>query len=143
MIRFSWSLHKLYDPFPALFGRALWPLLSKTSLSPLRFANVLVLALLIARLIPPQATFLASRAALPFVMCGRHSLHVFCLGILLSTIGHLVINEFLGGALLQSVVIAAGITIMIGIAALMEWFNAEQSPSSPQILRTSATERGV
>jgi hypothetical protein len=143
MIRFSWSLHKLYDPFPALFGRALWPLLSKTSLSPLRFANVLVLALLVARLIPPQAKFLASRAALPFVTCGRHSLHIFCLGILLSTIGHLVINEFLGGALIQCVVIAAGITIMIGIAALMEWFNAEQSPSSPQILRTSATERGV
>jgi hypothetical protein len=118
-------------------------LLSKTSLSPLRFANVLVLALLIARLIPPQAKFLASRAALPFVTCGRHSLHIFCLGILLSTIGHLVINEFLGGALIQCVVIAAGITIMIGIAALMEWFNAEQSPSSPQILRTSATERGV
>jgi hypothetical protein len=76
-------------------------------------------------------------------MCGRHSLHIFCLGILLSTIGHLVINEFLGGALLQCVVMAAGIMIMIGIAALMDWFNAGQSPPSLQILRTSATDRGV
>ena len=109
----------------------------------LRFASVLVLALLAARLIPPQAEFLAGRAGRPFVMCGRHSLHVFCLGIMLSTIGRLVINEFLGGALLQCVVLAAGIAIMIGTAALMDWFNAEQSPSSPQVLPASATDGGV
>jgi hypothetical protein len=133
LIRFSWTLHRLYDPFPALFGRALLPLLSKTNLSWLRFANVLILALLAARLISPQAKFLAGRAARPIVLCGRHSLHVFCLGILLSTIGRLVINEFLGGALLQCVFLAAGIAIMIGIAALMEWFNAAHSLSSPQV----------
>jgi len=143
LIRFSWTLHWLYDPFPALFSKTLWPLLSKTNLSLLRFASMLVLALLAARLIPPQAEFLAGRAARPFVMCGRHSLHVFCLGILLSTIGRLVINEFLGGALLQCVVLAAGIAIMIGIAALMDWFNAEQHPSSPQVLPASATDGGV
>jgi hypothetical protein len=143
LIRFSWTLHWLYDPFPALLSKTLWPLLSKTNLSLLRFANVLVLALLTARLIPPQAKFLASRAARPFVMCGRHSLHVFCLGILLSTIGRLVINESLGGTLLQCVVLAAGVAIMIGIAALMDWFNAEQNPSGPQVLRASATDGGI
>ena len=143
LIRFSWTLHRLYDPFPALFGRVLLPLLSKPNLSLLRFASVLVLALLAARLIPPQAEFLAGRAGRPFVMCGRHSLHVFCLGIMLSTIGRLVINEFLGGALLQCVVLAAGVAIMIGIAALMDWFNAEQRPSSPQVLPASATDGGV
>ena len=50
---------------PRCFGKALWPLLSKTNLSPLRFANVLVLALLVVRLIPAQAAFLAGRVALP------------------------------------------------------------------------------
>lgn len=143
LIRFSWTLHWLYAPFPALFGKALWPLLNKTNLSPLRFANVLILAVLVARLIPPHAEFLAGRAARPFVICGRHSLHVFCVGILLSTIGRLVINEFLGGALLQCIVSAAGIGIMIGTAALMDWFNAGQSPSSPRVLRASAPDGGV
>jgi hypothetical protein len=142
LIRFSWTLHQFYDPFPALFPRALLPFLSKTNLSLLHFMNVLVLALLAARLIPPQAKFLAGRVARPFVMCGQHSLHIFCLSILLSTIGRLVINEFLGGALLQCVVLVAGIAIMIGIAALMDWFNTEQSPSSPKVLRTSATDGG-
>jgi hypothetical protein len=143
LIRFSWTLHWLYDPFPALFGNVLWPLLSKTNLAALRFANVLVLALLVARLIPAQAAFLAGRVARPFIMCGRHSLHVFCLGILLATIGRLVIDEFFGGVLLQCVVSAAGIAIMIGTAAVMDWFNAGQRPSGPQVLRASATDGGV
>src|SRR5882724_8136087 len=143
LIRSSWTLHWLYDPFPALFGDALWPLLSKTNLAALRFANVLVLALLVARLIPAQAAFLAGRVARPCIMCGRHSLHVFCLGILLATIGRLVIDEFFGGVLLQCVVSAAGIAIMIGTAALMDWFNAGQRPSGPRVLRASATDGGV
>jgi hypothetical protein len=143
LIRFSWTVHWLYEPFPALFGKGLWPLLSKTNLSPFRFANVLVLALLVARLIPAQAAFLAGRVARPCVMCGRHSLHIFCLGIMLSTIGRLVLNEYLGGALLQGVVVAAGIAIMIGTAALMDWFNTEQSPSGSRVLQTSATDGGV
>ena len=143
LIRFSWTVHWLYEPFPALFGKGLWPLLSKTNLSPFRFANVLVLVLLVARLIPAQAAFLAGRVARPFVMCGRHSLHIFCVGILLSTIGRLVLNEYLGGALLQCVVVAMGIAIMIGTAALMDWFNAEQSRSGSRVLRTSATDGGV
>src|SRR5712691_2162399 len=143
LIHFSWTLHGLYNPFPALFGKTLWPLLSKTNLSPLRFANMLVLALLVACLLPPQAKFLAGRTARLFVICGRHSLHVFCLGILLATIGRLVINEFFGGALLQCVVSAVGIAIMIGTAALMDWFNAGQSPSDPQVQRVTATDRGA
>src|SRR5919108_2360489 len=142
LIRFSWTLHWLYDPFPALFGDALWPHLSKTDLAALRFANVLVLALLVARLIPAQPAFLAGRVARPFIICGQHSLHIFCLGILLATVGRLLIDEFFGGVLLQCVVSAAGIAIMIGTAAVMDWFNAGQRPSGPRVLRASATDGG-
>ena len=143
LIRVSWTVHRLYDPFPALFVKTLWPLMSKTNLSPFRFASVLVLTLLVVRLIPAQAAFLSGRVAQPFIICGRHSLHIFCLGILLATIGGLVINEFLGGALLRCAVVMAGIAIMIGTAALMDWFNAEQNRSGSQVLRTSATDEGV
>jgi hypothetical protein len=143
LIRCSWTLHRFYNPLPALFGKELWPLLSKTDLSPLRFANVLVLALLVVHLIPAQATFLTGRVAQPFIICGQHSLHIFCLGILLATIGRLVINEFLGGALLQCAVLAAGIALMIGTAALIDWFNAGQSHSGSRILQTSATDERI
>ena len=50
-----------------------------------------------------------------------------CLGILLSLLGHLVLNEFFGGIPMQFTVSAAGIAIMISVAALMEWFGAAQA----------------
>jgi hypothetical protein len=130
VIRFNWTLHYFYDPIPVLASiELLWPLLSKGDLGPLRFINVLAAALLVARLIRPQARFLASPAARPFVICGRNSLHIFCLGILLSVLGQLLLNEFFGGIPVQFAVSAAGVAIMIGVAALMEWFATAQSAS--------------
>ena len=143
LIRFSWTLHGLYDPIPALFPKALWPLLSKKNLGPLRFANALALALLVAHLIPPQGRSMTAAAARPFVLCGRHSLHIFCLGILLSVVGHLVINEFFGRAPMQLAVSAAGGAIMTSVAALMDWFAAAQAPPGLRAQRAAATGGGA
>ena len=130
LIRFSWTLHDFYVPIPvSASAELLWPFLSKGDLGFLRFANVLALALLVSRVIHPQARFLASHAAQPLVISGRNSLHIFCLGILLSVLGQLVLNEFFGGILMQLAVSAAGIAIMIGVAAFMEWFDAAQRAS--------------
>ncbi len=140
LIRINWTLHDLYDPIPVPFSAEfLWPLLSKSDLGPLRFANVLALALLVGRLIHPQARFLTSRIARYFVICGRNSLHIFCLGILLSVLAHLVLNEFFGDIAMQLAVSAAGVATMIGIAAFMEWFAAAQAGR----LRAPVTGRGA
>jgi hypothetical protein len=144
VIRFNWTLHDLYDPIPVLVNPDfLWPLLSKGDLGLLRLVNVLALALVVAGLIRPQAHFLAGRAARPFVICGRHSLHIFCLGILLSVLGQLVLNEFFGGIFMQLAISATGIAIMIGIAALMEWFAAAQRPSSERAVGAPMAGRGA
>src|SRR5439155_2303743 len=104
---------------------------------------VLALALLVARLIHPQARFLASQAARPFGICVRNSLHIFCLGILLSGLGQLVLNEFFGGIPMQFAVSAAGVAIMIGVAALVEWFGAAQGASGGGTLGAQTASRGV
>jgi hypothetical protein len=144
LIRFNWTLHGFYDPVPVLVGsKLLSPFLSKRDLGLLRFANVLAVALLVARLIHPQARFLASQAARPFVICGRNSLHIFCLGILLSVLGHLVLNEFFGGIPMQFAVSAAGVAIMIGVAALMEWFVSAQGASGGKALGAPTAGRGA
>jgi hypothetical protein len=143
LIRFSWTLHEFYDPIPvSASGELLWPFLSKGDLGFLRFANVLALALVVSRVIHPQAWFLASRAARPLVISGRNSLHIFCLGILLSVLGQLVLNEFFGGILMQLAVSAAGIAIMIGVAAFMEWFGTAQHTSGGSVGAPMA-ERGA
>jgi hypothetical protein len=127
LIRFSWTLHDLYDPIPVLMSaKLLWPFLSKTELGIIRLVNVLAVALLVASLIPVRARFLSSSAAWPFLICGRNSLYIFCLGILLSVLGHLVLNEFFGGVAMQFAVSVAGVAIMIGVAALLEWLVAAQ-----------------
>jgi hypothetical protein len=126
-IRMSWTLHWLSDAIPALLVKQVWPLISKSDLAVLRFANVLALALLVARLVKPEARYLAGPVARPFVRCGRHSLHVFCLGILLAVVGRLLLNEYFGGFALQVAVAATGIASMIGLAALMDWFQSMPS----------------
>jgi hypothetical protein len=130
-IRATWTLQPLIPSVPALFVNELWPLASKTDLGPVRFVNVLALALIVGRLVKPQASYLAGAMARPFVRCGRHSLHVFCLGILLAVIGRLLINEYFGGVALQLATAAVGIAIMIGMAALMDWFAGAPSRTTP------------
>jgi hypothetical protein len=144
LIRFNWTLHGFYDPIPVpVSARLLWPFLSKGDLAPLRFANVLAVALLVACLIHPQARFLATPAAWPFVICGRNSLYIFCLGILLSVLGHLVLNEFFGGIPMQFAVSAAGVAIMVGVAALMEWFAGAQGASGGRALGAPTAGTGA
>jgi hypothetical protein len=143
VIRLSWTLHGLYPPIPALAsGKALWLFLSKEDLGLLRFASVLALALLVARLVAPQARFLAGRVAWPFVICGRHSLHIFCLGILLAVLGHLVLNESFGRLLMQLAVSTVGIGIMIAVAALMEWFAAARTGAGGRVAEPAPLSRG-
>jgi hypothetical protein len=143
VIRLSWTLHGLYPPIPALAsGKALWLFLSKEDLGLLRFASVLALALLVARLVAPQARFLAGRVAWPFVVCGRHSLHIFCLGILLAVMGHLVLNESFGRLLMQLAVSTVGIGIMIAVAALMEWFAAARAGAGDRVAERAPLSGG-
>jgi hypothetical protein len=142
IIRFSWTLHNWYDPIPLLVGGdVLWPFLSKTDLGLLRFANVLAVALLVSSLIQPQARFWSKPAAWPFLICGRNSLHIFCLGILLSVVGHMVLNEFFGGIALQFAVSAAGVAIMIAVAALLEWLGAAHNASGGSAVEAPTARR--
>jgi hypothetical protein len=144
LIRFSWTLHDLYDPIPALVSaKLLWPFLSKTELGIIRLVNVLAVALLVANLIPVRARFLSSSAAWPFLICGRNSLYIFCLGILLSVLGHLVLNEFFGGVAMQFAVSVAGVAIMIGVAALLEWLVAAQGTPGGGALGAPTARKGA
>jgi hypothetical protein len=141
-IRFNWTLHDFYDPIPVpISAKLLWPLLSKGDLGILRFANVLAVALLVSSLIQPQARFWSKPAAWPFLICGRNSLHIFCLGILLSVVGHMVLNEFFGGIALQFAVSAAGVAIMIAVAALLEWLGAAHNASGGSAVEAPTARR--
>lgn len=121
-IRLNWTFNLFMDPMPFLKETFFLPALSKTDMSVIRLLNVLATALVVAALIPRTARFLSSRAAWPVMVCGRHSLHIFCLGILLSVLGQWMLNELQGGVWMQNLIIVMGIVIMIGVAALVDWY---------------------
>jgi hypothetical protein len=123
VVRFSWTLHMLWDPIPPLLLKPLWPA-PKDSLSPVRLIPFFALVVLVAVLIPPHARFLASRAARPLVTAGQQSLEIFCLGILLSALAHVLINELGYGLGLRLGVNALGIAIMLVAAMVLDWYKA-------------------
>lgn len=123
IVNFSWTLHWIYDPFPPLLAKQLWShSLDKTNLAPLRLFSFLVLATATVQLVRPESRFLRRAWARPVIVCGQQSLYVFCLGIVLSVLGHFLLAEFSGGAIMQITVNVVGIGVMIGVAALLDWF---------------------
>ncbi len=121
IVRISWTIHGFWDAFPDLLLKELWPV-DKTNLSPIRLIPFLALVGLVAASIRPTAAFLSSAAAKPFVLCGRYSLEIFCLGILLSALAHFVLSEYSSAILLQIAVNFAGISIMFLVARMLEWY---------------------
>ena len=72
--------------------------------------------------VQPDSRFLRSDAARPVIMCGQNSLYIFCLGIVLSVLGHFLLSEINAGFGMQVAVNLVGVALMIGTAALLQWF---------------------
>jgi hypothetical protein len=138
LVKVSWTVHWIYDPIPAILLNPIDSLLNKTDLSTPRLLNILALAIVVMHFVGPRDRWLTHPAAAPFILCGRHSLHIFCLGILLSVLAHLVLNEYFGGLTMQAAVTAGGIAIMIAVAGLMDWFRKSQSATQANRARRIA-----
>jgi hypothetical protein len=90
--------------------------ISKQNLSLWRVAHIAALAYLAAVLIPRGARWLEHPAAQWVVNCGRHSLHVFCLGTILSMTAFVVMVEASPGVGTQLLINVIGFA-MLGLAA--------------------------
>jgi hypothetical protein len=123
VVKLSWTIHGVWEPFPGLFLKPLWPV-NKNNLSPLRLVPFFALLLLVATHVPRDARFLGSMAARPLVLCGQQSLEIFCLGILLSALGHFILSEYTSAIALQLAVNAAGIATMCLTAKMIDWYKA-------------------
>jgi prepilin signal peptidase PulO-like enzyme (type II secretory pathway) len=56
------------------------------------------------------------------ILCGQHSLEIFCLGVFLAFAGHFALAEISGGAGLHFLISVAGIVIMSGMAWVISWY---------------------
>jgi hypothetical protein len=125
VIRLTWTFHNFWDWVPALFERQLWPV-NKSNLSPIRLVSFFAVVVLVAHWVAPQARLMRSTIARPLVLCGRHSLEIFCLSILLSASGHFLLSEINAGFTMQLGVNTVGIAVMFLTAWLLDWYRFVQ-----------------
>jgi len=120
-ITLTWHVPRLDFLVPNVLERWMYPI-SKTDLDVLRFAHFLALAALTVYFIRADWPGLQSAWLRPVILCGQHSLEIFCLGVFLAFAGHFVLTEIAGGALMHFLVSVAGILIMSGAAWLLSWY---------------------
>ena len=104
----------------ALFNLYLWPA-EKTFLSPLRVLNVVALLYLFAFFVPKQAKFFSTRAASLFLACGRNSLPVYGVGVVLSCAGYVAISESDATNMAPLAVNVIGILSLFVLAYALDW----------------------
>jgi len=61
------------------------------------------------------------------VVCGQHSLEIFCLGVFLAFAGHFIFNEISDRIVIQFLVSVAGLAIMTAAARLFSWYKRTES----------------
>ena len=109
--------------------------LDKTGLDPLRLIHFLILTAIVVRFVPANARFLRSDWARPLIICGEHSLEIFCLGVFLSFTAHILMIEVSSRIPFQIAVSVGGIFVMIAVAGIMTWYKKLQS-RAPKKLAT-------
>ena len=120
-VTLTWYMPQLSYLMPRRLEQWMYPI-SKTDLDVLRFAHFLALAAITVRFLPKDWPGLRSPWLRPLILCGQHSLEIFCLGVFLAFAGHFVLAEISGGAALHALVSVCGILIMSGMAWVISWY---------------------
>ncbi|MEZ5764380.1 MAG: OpgC domain-containing protein [Xanthobacteraceae bacterium] len=133
----TWHFPRIDFLMPKMLARWMYPI-SKTDLDVLRFAHFLALAVVTIHLIPKGWPGLTSAWLRPMILCGQHSLEIFCVGIFLAFAGHFAIVELQGGPWIHLAISAAGIVIMSGTAWLLSWYKGVADKSGSHQARKSS-----
>jgi len=121
-IALSWHLPAVMSPLVTHWLEDVIYPIDKTNLDVLRFAHFLALATVTVWFIPRNWPPLGSRALYPAILCGQHSLEIFCLGVFLAFAGHFAMVEISGALWMQFLISVVGILTMIAAAALIAWY---------------------
>ncbi|KRP94550.1 OpgC domain-containing protein [Bradyrhizobium sp. IC3069] len=120
-VTLTWYVPQLSQFMPKQIEQWMYPI-DKTDLDVLRFAHFLALAALTVRFLPRDWPGLKSRWLRPLILCGQHSLEIFCLGVFLAFAGHFVLAEISGGPVMHALISLSGILIMWGVAWVISWY---------------------
>jgi hypothetical protein len=125
VIVMTWHSAYLGSLVPKWLIKVIYPI-DKTDLDMFRFTHFLALALVITRYLHRDWAGLKSNWLRPLVLCGQHSLPLFCLGVFLSFGAHWILVQWKSAFIEQFVVSLAGFAIMTAAAWLLD--RAERVP---------------
>jgi hypothetical protein len=128
MVALTWHISALGFLVPPWLGELLYPI-DKTNLDVLRFAHFLALATLTLWFVPRNWPALRYRIFQPAILCGQHSLEIFCLGVFLAFAAHFAMSEISGGIGMQVTASVVGIAVMIVTAWLITWYKDSEGRS--------------
>lgn len=121
-----WPYPEVENRVPAVVARILISV-DKESLHPMRLLSILALAWLVFRTVRIDARWLQWRVTRVVVLCGQHSLPVFCVGIFLSFLARLAMEEY-SGWWVQALSNAVGSVALVCIAAIASWYKQKGRP---------------
>jgi hypothetical protein len=119
LIVMTWHIPLLGSLVPKWMIKLIYPI-DKTDLDMLRLTHFFALATIVTLFVSRDWKPLASKWLYPLILCGRHSLPIFCLGVFLSFSAHWILIQYTRGVWEQLAVSGAGILIMIGAAWVLD-----------------------
>jgi hypothetical protein len=127
IIALSWQIEPLKGFIPDAISSLIYPI-SKGSVGPLRLLHFLALAILVSRLMPPDWHGLMKPWMMAMIRCGENSLAMYCVGVLLSFAGFVILSQVSVTVVMQIVIGIGGIALMIAAASLMTWASKQDRP---------------
>ena len=118
IIALSWSIKPLEALVPQALLTLLYPM-DKSNLDPLRLLHFLAISVLAAWFVPRNWRGLMTAVMRSAICCGQNSLPIYCLGVLLTFVSHVVLLDISDGLAMQIALSLAGIAAMIATATLL------------------------
>jgi len=120
LVALSWEFKSLEGLIPSSMTALIYPIY-KSHLAPVRLIHFLALAFVVSRLAPRQWHGPIRPLMTAMIRCGENSLSIYCLGVLLSFVGQVLLADVSGGFAMQLLISLAGIAVMIIAATLLTW----------------------
>jgi hypothetical protein len=120
-VTLTWYFPELSHLMPGLLEQWIYPI-SKTDFDVLRFAHFLALAAITVYFVPGDWPGLKSPWLRPLILCGQHSLEIFCLSIFLAFTGYFLLAEVSAGIALHFLVGIFGCLLMSAVAWMLSTY---------------------
>jgi hypothetical protein len=133
-ITMTWYFPRLGVFVPKFVSDILYPI-DKANLDVLRMLHFFALAIVTLAFVPRGWPALKRLLFQPAIVCGQHSLAIFCLGVFLAFAGHFMFTEVSNRLYMHVLVSLLGILAMVAMAKLLAWYKVVERGPRPPAMR--------